>query len=159
MIFAPIDSFVVLMVKYKQEMPPPGGFAPLDFLYKGTRKHLNGLYIIAGLYLCSYVGIKLRHWQREKNDAIANENKEVRLALTPFLLAEQQRMYLKQLIKNREYETELMKDVPGWEVGHWHDTPVYYNPRGLWCEPSLYEFYAHLTRRQAERQLTVHFDY
>ncbi|VDN97047.1 unnamed protein product [Rodentolepis nana] len=119
----------------------------------------GGLYVIAGLYLCSYVGIKLRHWQREKNDAIANENKEVRLALTPFLLAEQQRMYLKQLVKNREYETELMKDVPGWEVGHWHDTPVYYNPRGLWCEPSLYEFYAHLTRRQAERQLTVHFDY
>ncbi|VUZ40413.1 unnamed protein product [Hymenolepis diminuta] len=147
------------MVKYKQEMPPPGGFAPLDFFYKGTRKHLNGLYIIAGLYACSYVGIKLRHWQREKNEAIANENKEVRLALTPFLLAEQQRMYLKQLVKNREYETELMKDVPGWEVGHWFDTPVYYNPRGLWCEPNLYEFYAHLTRRQAERQLTVHFDY
>ena len=119
----------------------------------------TGLYVIGALYACTFCGIKLRHWGKARKEALENENREVRLALTPFLVAEQQRMYLKQLVKNREYETELMKDVAGWEVGHWHDTPVYYNPRGLWCEPNLYEFYAHLSRREASRQLFVHFEY
>ena len=68
-------------------------------------------------------------------------------------------MFLKQLLKNREYETELMKDVADWEVGHWHNTPVYYNPRDLWCEPTLSEFYAHLSRKDANRQLFVHLEY
>ncbi|VDK24893.1 unnamed protein product [Taenia asiatica] len=147
------------MVAYKQEMPPPGGFAAFNVFNKGVRKHLNGLYLIGALYACSFVGIKLRLWGKERKEARDNENREVRLALTPFLIAEQQRMYLKQLVKNRDYETELMKDVPGWEVGHWHNTPVYHNPRDLWCEPNYYEYYAHLSRRDASRQLGVHFEY
>jgi len=35
------------------------------------------------------------------------------------LAAERDRGFLKQQRKHREYEAELMKDVPGWEVGTW----------------------------------------
>ncbi|KAL5109764.1 NADH dehydrogenase ubiquinone 1 alpha subcomplex subunit 13 [Taenia crassiceps] len=135
-----------LMVAYKQEMPPPGGFATFNVFNKAVRKHLNGLYLIGALYACTFVGIKLRLWGKERKEARDNENRE-------------QRMYLRQLVKNRDYETELMKDVPGWEVGHWYDTPVYHNPRGLWCEPNQYEYYAHLSRKDAGRQRAVHFEY
>ncbi|VDP92385.1 unnamed protein product [Echinostoma caproni] len=72
---------------------------------------------------------------------------EVRIALSPFILAEQERLYLKQIRRNREYEEKLMKDVPGWKVGHWHEYPVFHNPRGLWVDPNVDEFYAHTTRR------------
>ncbi|VDD82342.1 unnamed protein product [Mesocestoides corti] len=147
------------MVTYKQEMPPPGGFAAFNVFNKAVRKPLNGLYIIAALYACTFVGLKLRDWGKERRQARHNENREVRLALSPFLIAEQQRMFLKHLIKNREYESELMKDVPGWEVGHWHDTPVYHNPRGLWCEPNIYEYYAHQTKSALNRHLGVHHEY
>ena len=46
-------------------------------------------------------------------------------ALEPMLLAERDRELLKQLRKNRAAEAELMKDVPGWEVGTWFGQPVY----------------------------------
>ncbi|BHF66161.1 hypothetical protein SprV_0200917700 [Sparganum proliferum] len=124
-----------------------------------VRRSLNGLYLIAALYACTFVGVKLRDWGYARREARRNENREVRLALAPFLIAEQQRMYLKHLIKNQEYEKELMKDVPGWEVGHWHDCPVYHNPRDLWCEPSIHEYYAHLSKKMREKHLYAHLEY
>ena len=41
------------------------------------------------------------------------------------MLAERDRAFLKQLRLNREYEAELMKDVPGWEVGTWFGQKVF----------------------------------
>ncbi len=138
------------MSTYKQEMPPHGGYAAFNVL---------NIYIIAALYACTFVGLKLRERGMERREARRNENREVRLALAPFLIAEQQRMFMKHLNNNREYESELMKGGKGWEVGKWHDTAVYHNPRELWCEPNMYEYYAHLTRREANRQLGVHHEY
>ncbi|VDK89644.1 unnamed protein product [Dibothriocephalus latus] len=115
--------------------------------------------MIAALYACTFAGIKLRDWGYARREARLNENREVRIALMPFLIAEQQRMYLKHLIKNRDYEKELMKDVPGWEVGHWHDCPLYHNPRDLWCEPSLQEYYAHQSKKMREKHLYAHMEY
>ena len=42
-----------------------------------------------------------------------------RLVMEPVLLAERDREYLRQLRRNRDWEKELMKDVPGWVVGTW----------------------------------------
>uniref|UniRef100_A0A0X3Q322 NADH dehydrogenase [ubiquinone] 1 alpha subcomplex subunit 13 n=1 Tax=Schistocephalus solidus TaxID=70667 RepID=A0A0X3Q322_SCHSO len=147
------------MATFKQEMPPPGGYALFNVFNKTVRKPLNGLYLIAALYACTFVGIKLRDWGYARREARLNENREVRIALTPFLLAEQQRMYLKHLVRNQDYEKELMKDVPGWEVGHWHDCPVYHNPRDLWCEPSMQEYYAHQSKNIREKHLCAHLEY
>jgi len=52
--------------------------------------------------------------------------------------------YLKQLRKNRDYEAEVMKNVPGWEVGKYFNEPVYKTrPENEWHDVSMNEFYTH----------------
>lgn len=46
------------------------------------------------------------------------EMRSGKMAIYPMLLAERDRAYMKQLRINRDAEAELMKDVPGWEVGY-----------------------------------------
>merc|ERR1719402_282376 len=53
------------------------------------------------------------------------EMKSASLALTPLLLAERDREYLKQLRRNRDAEEKLMSDVEGWEVGTFYGHKVY----------------------------------
>merc|ERR1719312_2168131 len=69
------------------------------------------------------------------------ELKSSDLALTPLLLAERDREYLKQCRRNRDAETELMKDVEGWEVGTWYGHPVYKTVGEEWVNPDVNEFY------------------
>ncbi|CAH8494692.1 unnamed protein product [Schistosoma turkestanicum] len=138
------------MPTYKQEMPPPGGFAPIDVSRKIPKRYLHGLITLGALYASTYFGFKLLKYQKAERNRIEREDQECRIALTPFIIAEQERLYLKQLRKNREYEENLMGDVAGWKVGHWFDYPVYHNPRGLWCDPSSCEFYAHVANRDKD---------
>ncbi|PAA53731.1 hypothetical protein BOX15_Mlig028948g3 [Macrostomum lignano] len=128
---------------FKQEMPPKGGFKPIDFVRKQIKRPWRGHLLIAGTYLWTYAGITL--WitpQRQRYYYQKQEAQEVRIAAWPFVLAERNRLYLKHLIKLRDAESELMKDVPDWKVGHWFSTPIFHNPRGLWIDPLLYGFYA-----------------
>lgn len=97
------------------------------------------------------MGVQIYYYRREKRIAVEREDQENRIALTPFILAEQQRLYMKQLRRNREYEKELMKDVADWKVGHWFDYPIYHNPRGLWCDPYRADFYAHLSSSEKNK--------
>ena len=53
------------------------------------------------------------------------EMKSASLAITPLMLAERDREFLKQLRKNRDAEEKLMKDVEGWEVGTFYGHKVY----------------------------------
>ncbi|KAF5401182.1 NADH dehydrogenase [ubiquinone] 1 alpha subcomplex subunit [Paragonimus heterotremus] len=147
------------MSPYKQEMPPPGGFSPINVLGKAPKRPINGFLTIAGLYACTFVGLSYQSWLKNKLAERDREEEEVRIALSPFVFAEQERMYLKQIRRNRDYEKELMADVPGWKVGHWHDVPVYHNPRGLWCDPSVDEFYAHTNDRFRNSRVGVTLDY
>ena len=50
---------------------------------------------------------------------------DARFAVQPLMMAEMDRMYLRRLRQNRDEEAELMKDVPGWEVGKWKGKPLY----------------------------------
>ena len=47
------------------------------------------------------------------------EMDESRACIEPVLLAEQDRIALRQYRVNRDEETKLMSEVPGWEVGTW----------------------------------------
>ena len=51
--------------------------------------------------------------------------KSASLAITPLMLAERDREFLKQLRKNRDAEEKLMADVEGWEVGTFYGHKVY----------------------------------
>lgn len=143
----------------KQDMPPKGGYGPIDWVKKAPKKPMNGFLFIAGLFSFSAANYYLYTIFRDRRRMLRNENTEARLALTPFLLAERNRQYLLYLHKNKEEEEKLMKDVPEWEVGKWYDYPVYHNPRGLWVDPVIDEFYAHLTHGQAEKNKMIHHYY
>ncbi|KAA0188158.1 Cell death-regulatory protein GRIM19 [Fasciolopsis buskii] len=119
----------------------------------------QGLLVIGGLYACTAIGFQYHAYIKKNRADRMREEEEVRIALSPFILAEQERLYLKQIRRNRDYETELMRDVPGWKVGHWHDYPLFHNPRGLWIDPNVDEFYAHTTRRFREKHVGVVHDY
>jgi len=72
------------------------------------------------------------------------EMNDGRLALAPLLLAEEQRLYMKQLRANRDEENELMKDVPGWVTGTLYGVPVYNNINERFPVVLPEAYYAHV---------------
>lgn len=133
---------------FKQDLPPKGGYSPIQFKRIPARQLVNGkdniLFIIWFFVFkgdCSHFSAPILFggfiiWQasalwwyitrtkvRTKNLRI--ENRGIKLALQPMLLAERDRGYIKQLKLNRDAEEDLMKDVEGWEVGTWFGEPIY----------------------------------
>ncbi|KAM4888174.1 NADH dehydrogenase [ubiquinone] 1 alpha subcomplex subunit 13 isoform 1-T2 [Thomomys bottae] len=103
--------------KVKQDMPPPGGYGPIDYKRNLPRRGLSGYSMLAvgvGTLLVGYWGIT--RWNRERRRLYVEEL-EARLGLMPLLLAEQDRRVLQMLRENLEEEAIIMKDVPGWKVG------------------------------------------
>uniref|UniRef100_A0A2K6KHZ8 NADH dehydrogenase [ubiquinone] 1 alpha subcomplex subunit 13 n=1 Tax=Rhinopithecus bieti TaxID=61621 RepID=A0A2K6KHZ8_RHIBE len=76
--------------KVRQDMPPPGGYGPIDYKRNLPRRGLSRLQI---------------------------EDFEARIALMPLLQAETDRRTLQMLRENLEEEAVIMKDVPDWKVG------------------------------------------
>ncbi|XP_041980744.1 NADH dehydrogenase [ubiquinone] 1 alpha subcomplex subunit 13 [Aricia agestis] len=128
----------------KQDLPPPGGYKPIPFKRLPAKQYFSGYTLFAafvgvtsfGLYLYSITAKKIL-----KHDI---EMRSAKLAVYPMLLAERDREYLKQLRRNRDAEAELMKDVPGWEVGTYYGEPVYKNlPKDTLVDPIFHEYYVH----------------
>ena len=100
-----------------QDVPPAGGFPMVKYkrnLPKGGASSvvtLGGAVVLFcfGMYKVIEANKLRREWRREQRD--------VRLAIMPFLQAEAdvQRDFLRA--KLLEKEADLMKDVPDWEVG------------------------------------------
>ncbi|KAL3311063.1 NADH dehydrogenase 1 alpha subcomplex subunit 13 ndufa13/GRIM19 [Cichlidogyrus casuarinus] len=147
------------MVGFKQDMPPSGGYNPINVFPKKKSLIKHAIWILPSMWAITYGGIAYARYDKEKAFTKRREDEENRIALTPFLLAEQQRMHLKQLVKNRDYEKELMKDVPGWELGKWFDKPVYNNPRNLWLEANIHEFYSQSTLKNKNERAAVFIPY
>lgn len=76
------------------------------------------------------------------------ETRSANMAITPMLQAERDRAYLKQLVRNRDEETALMKNVEGWEVGTYYGEPIF-KSQGKEYTVSEYmpEFYAHCAEK------------
>ncbi|KAL0820970.1 hypothetical protein ABMA28_005626 [Loxostege sticticalis] len=128
----------------KQDLPPPGGYKPIPFKRIPAKSYFSGYAIFAG-----YIGITagamylyhLNYKQIKKNEI---EMRSAKMAIYPMLLAERDREYLKQLRRNRDAEAELMRDVPGWEVGTYYGERVYKRlPPDALVEPIFHEYYAH----------------
>jgi NADH dehydrogenase (ubiquinone) 1 alpha subcomplex subunit 13 len=80
--------------------------------------------IFAGVTTLAWVGY---YFETKAMKRVYLEMNDARIAISPLLLAEEHRLFLKQLRANREEENELMKNVPGWETGKWKGEPVYHN--------------------------------
>ncbi|KAM7134667.1 NADH dehydrogenase [ubiquinone] 1 alpha subcomplex subunit 13 [Macrochelys suwanniensis] len=122
-------------VKVKQDMPPPGGYGPIDYKRHLPRRGLSGYSLFAigiGSLLLGYYN--LVKWNRERRRLLI-EDLETRIALLPLLQAETDRRTLRLLRENLEEEAKIMKDVPGWKVGE----SVFHTDR--WVPPTADELY------------------
>ena len=61
---------------------------------------------------------------------VLKEKREARMAIMPFLMAEQDAMNKAESDKKLAYEADIMKDVKGWVVGE----SVY--SKGKWVKPT-----------------------
>lgn len=78
------------------------------------------------------------------------EMDESRSCIEPVILAEQDRMVLRQYRANVDEETKLMSDVPGWEVGTWFGEKVFKSRTYFPDRPHVLDYYG-LARPSAQR--------
>jgi len=129
----------------KQDLPPPGGYRPINVARNPAKTYFRGAPMIAGFvalntatmyYYFKFCYPKVHHLEVEKRGAY--------LATQPLLLAERDRAFLKQIKLNVEEEAKLMANVPDWEVGKWRGEKIYKTlPNDSFVNPSIKEFYAH----------------
>ena len=121
--------------KVKQDMPPPGGYGPIDYKRHLPRRGLSGYSLFAlgigSLLLGYYTIIK---WNRERRRLLI-EDLEARIALMPLLQAEADCRTLRLMRQNLDEEAKIMKDVPGWKVGE----SLFHTDR--WVPPTVDELY------------------
>jgi NADH dehydrogenase (ubiquinone) 1 alpha subcomplex subunit 13 len=128
---------------FKQDLPPKGGYGPINWARVPGKKRMSGYAafgIFFGVTTLAWIGYYFeerykRKWILEMNDA--------RLAISPLLLAEEQRLHLKHLRANRDEENALMKNVPGWETGKLNGEPVYHNLNNRFPVVHPEAYYAH----------------
>ncbi|XP_010591501.1 NADH dehydrogenase [ubiquinone] 1 alpha subcomplex subunit 13 isoform X2 [Loxodonta africana] len=104
--------------KVKQDMPPLGGYGPIDYKRNLPRRGLSGYSMLAvgfGTLLFGYW--RMMKWNRE-------------------------RRVLQMLRENLEEEAIIMKDVPDWKVGE----SVFHTTR--WVPPMAGELYGLCTKEE-----------
>ncbi|CAI5798778.1 NADH dehydrogenase [ubiquinone] 1 alpha subcomplex subunit 13 [Podarcis lilfordi] len=138
--------------KVKQDMPPPGGYGPIDYKRNLPRRGLSGYSLFAiglGTLIVGYYSIV--KWNRERR-RLNIEDLETRIAIYPLLLAENDRRTLRLLRQNLDEEAKIMKDVPDWQVGE----SRYHTTR--WTNPTLDELYfLHPQSKQEEMKFGCQF--
>ncbi|XP_076847443.1 NADH dehydrogenase [ubiquinone] 1 alpha subcomplex subunit 13 [Brachyhypopomus gauderio] len=121
--------------KVKQDMPPPGGYGPIDYKRNLPKRGFSGYSMFGiGIAVMVFGYYKVFTWNRQRR-LFCIEELETRIALLPLLQAEQDRRTLRMLRENLEEEAIIMKDVPGWKVGE----KVYHTER--WITPSVDELF------------------
>ncbi|KAM6461218.1 NADH dehydrogenase [ubiquinone] 1 alpha subcomplex subunit 13 [Liasis olivaceus] len=121
--------------KVKQDMPPLGGYGPIDYKRRLPQRGLPGYGLLAiGLGAFVFGSYVIFRWNWERRQ-LAFEELEARIAMMPLLMAEEDRRTLRLLRHNFDEETKIMKDVPGWQVGE----SVFHTTR--WVDPRIEELY------------------
>lgn len=124
-------------------MPPKGGYAPFEYAKQYKPRWIKGKWVFLGFAVYTTIGLQLQKRYYYNYVTLPElENREANIALEPLLLAENNRLFLKQLVKNREDEKKIMKDVPGWVPGTFYGEPVFHQ-KGVYMKPSREEYYAH----------------
>lgn len=129
---------------FRQDMPPQGGYKPINITRLPAKKYFNGIAMFVG-----YLGVTAISWYLYSIDAKRVtqqdvENQSAEQAIIGLLAAERDRAYLKQVRKNRDAEEDIMKDVKNWKVGTYYGEPVYKTiPSDTWIDVSSKDFYIH----------------
>ncbi len=110
---------------YKQDTAPKGGYKPITYSRMPARQLVTAPILFGGFWVAQAFGFYLYSIGVKRLRYLTIEAESAAFALTPLLLAERDREYLKHLRRHRDYEKELMKDVPGWQVGTWFGQKVF----------------------------------
>ncbi|KAK7087018.1 NADH dehydrogenase (ubiquinone) 1 alpha subcomplex [Halocaridina rubra] len=141
------------MATHTQDLPPKGGYSPINFKRIPARSYFSGLHIFIGYGIATAIG-SYAYYHTHK--VIKKEEIEMRsgeFALLPLLFAERDRAFLKQVRANREEEEKLMANVEGWETGTYYGEPIYKTvPKNKLIDPIIQEFYAHGPSKALTRQ-------
>ncbi|KAH6915100.1 GRIM-19 [Coprinopsis sp. MPI-PUGE-AT-0042] len=110
---------------FRQDMPPAGGFEAVKYK-RNLPTRGPGAYVILGgvTAICAYGFYRLGKGNLEKRE-LEREKVWSRIHLVPMLMAEGDRDLYRRQQASLAREREIMKDVPGWEVGK----SVYSNPK------------------------------
>jgi len=128
-----------------QEMPPVGGYASILTDRVKTKRWWNGRKALAGLLFLHVPGMLYYHWVVRPGRHMRDLEKRSRSCVVqPFLKAERDRAKLVRVHENRAIEAELMKDVPGWQVGTWYGESMYKTlTPDEWEDPLQIEYFIH----------------
>lgn len=126
-----------------QDLPPEGGYKPITYKRVPAKSFFNGWGLVG-----TYVGvtiIAMYVYYLTCKAVLRNdlEERSARFALKPLLTAERDREYLKQMLRNREEERELMKNVKGWVVGTYYGEKLYKLPENETVQGSIHDYYVH----------------
>ncbi|KZT35578.1 hypothetical protein SISSUDRAFT_1064377 [Sistotremastrum suecicum HHB10207 ss-3] len=106
-------------------MPPEGGFEMIKYKRNLPFRGPGGLAILGGvLAVCTYGMYRVALGNLERRE-LRREKTWARLHLVPLLLAESDRDTYRRQQAALARETEIMKNVEGWEPGK----SVYNNPK------------------------------
>ncbi|XP_063063192.1 NADH dehydrogenase [ubiquinone] 1 alpha subcomplex subunit 13 [Engraulis encrasicolus] len=121
--------------KVKQDMPPPGGYGPIQYKRNLPVRGFSGYTMFGiGIGIMIFGYWRIATWNRERRRLLI-EDLETRIALLPLLQAESDRRSLRVMRENLEEEAVIMKDVPGWKVGE----SVFHTER--WVSPTNEELF------------------
>ena len=143
--------------KYRQDLPPPGGYNSINYKRIPARSFFNGPTLILG-----YLGMTAvaAYIYKLTDDVIQRREIEMRsanLALHALLMAERDREYLKQLRRNRDEEKKLMAGVEDWEVGTYYGEPIYKTrPEDELVEPWGGDYYVHNSHKNFRQRAYLH---
>ncbi|KAL4081546.1 GRIM-19 [Scleroderma yunnanense] len=98
-------------------MPPPGGFEAVQYKRNLPFRGPSGLIILGAVTaLCTYGFYRVGKGNLEQRE-LQREKVWSRIHLVPLLLAEGDRDAYRRQQAAMQRETEIMKDVKGWEPG------------------------------------------
>lgn len=131
-----------------QDLPPQGGYNPINFKRVPLKPILNAKLLFGGYIGISAAAFYMYYLTDKKIVREEIEMRSCRNVMIPILIAERDREYLKQIRRNRDEEAKLMANVPGWKVGTWYGEPIYKTiPKDSWVDPSIFEFYGHTAHK------------
>ncbi|XP_066993771.1 NADH dehydrogenase [ubiquinone] 1 alpha subcomplex subunit 13 [Anabrus simplex] len=139
-----------------QDMPPPGGYRPINYARVPAKTYFSGYTMILGYFgiTAGAIFLYFLNYKKVKQEDI--EMRSSKLALYPLLLAERDREYLKQLRRNRDEEAKLMENVEGWQVGTWYGEPIYKTlPEDTLVKPLFQEYYVHSSFRDYAKRANL----
>ena len=109
----------------RQDVAPPGGYAPINYTRIPARTLFNGPRLVAAFLAVHLAGLAhFRYKQRQFERRTVEEN-SARMAMEPMLLAEYDRQLIREVGRARADEEELFEGQDWWEVGTWLGRPVY----------------------------------